>query len=209
MNEAPHVLNSSIASPLDVLIVSERPDHLRPLIRTLGDSSARVSDCFTIRQAREIFSRHPVDLVFTDEYLSDGSYRELLLLNRFGQHATGFVLLLRTGEWEEYLDAMRLGALEVLRCPLQPAEVEATLQRAIADKERRSAARLATESLKAAAGSPTQQDLIFEELLGLAAASLSPANVSAASAGASSSKPSAPSPKSGDHRPRVVRRGVA
>ncbi len=188
---------------LDVLIVSERPDHLRPLIRTLGASSARVSACFTIRQAREIFDRQPVDLVFTDEYLSDGSYRELLLSNRFGQSAVSFVLLLRTGEWEEYLDAMRLGALEVLRCPLQAPEVEATVQRAITEKERRSAARLTAEALNATAES-RQQDLLFEQLLGLAAASLAPAPTSDPSTGAAAN-----TPKPGNRRPKIVRRGVA
>ena len=200
------MLNSLNALPLDVLIVSERPDHLRPLIRTLAASSSKVSACFTIRQAREIFSRQPVDLVFSDEYLSDGSYRDLLLANRFGQNVTSFVLLLRTGEWEEYLDAMRLGALEVLRCPLQPSEVEATLLRAIAQKETRSAARLTAEALKAAAQS-SQQDLIFEQLLELAAASLAPQSSAAA---ASSS--SATATKSGDQRnrrPKAVRRGAA
>jgi DNA-binding NtrC family response regulator len=193
---------------LDVLIVSERPDHLRPLIRTLAASSAKVSACFTVRHAREIFSRQPVDLVFSDEYLSDGSYRDLLLGNRFGQSATSFVLLLRTGEWEEYLDAMRLGALEVLRCPLQPAEVEATVLRAFAQKETRSAARLTTEALKAAAES-SQKNLLFEELLELAAASLAPQSSAAA---ASMSSASSAATKSGDQRhrrPKVVRRGVA
>lgn len=200
------MLNSLSALPLDVLIVSERPDHLRPLIRTLAASSAKVAACFTIRQAREIFSRQTVDLVFSDEYLSDGSYRDLLLGNRFGQHATSFVLLLRTGEWAEYLDAMRLGALEVLRCPLQPGEVETTVLRAIAQKETRSAARLTTEALKAGAES-SQKDLLFEELLGLAAAALVPQSAAAAA----SSSP-ATATKSGDQRnrrPKVVRRGVA
>jgi DNA-binding NtrC family response regulator len=206
VNEAAHLLNSLNGLPLDVLIVSERPDHLRPLVRTLGASSARVSACFTIRQAREIFSRQPVDLVFSDEYLSDGSYRELLLFNRFGQQAASFVLLLRTGEWEEYLGAMRLGALEVLRCPLQPAEVEATVQHAIAQKERNSAARLTAEALKAA-GESSQQDLPFEQLLELAAASLAPASTSSGSAAAASASKAKPRP--GDHRPKVVRRGVA
>jgi DNA-binding NtrC family response regulator len=203
VNEAAHVLNS-----LDVLIVSERPDHLRPLIRTLDASSARVSACFTIRQAREIFSRQRVDLVFTDEYLSDGSYRDLLRSGRFDQHAPAFVLLLRTGEWEEYLDAMRLGALEVLRCPLQPAEVEATVQRAIAQKEKRSAARLTAEALKAA-GESSQQDLLFEELLGLAAASLAPASTSSPSAAAAAAGASTSKPRPNDQRPKVVRRDVA
>lgn len=195
------MLNPLDVLPLDVLIVSERPDHLRPLIRVLDASSARISACFTIRQARAIFSRQPVDLVFSDEYLSDGSYRELLLASRLGQKPASFVLLLRTGEWEEYLDAMRLGALDVLRCPLEAAEVEATALRAIAQKEKRSATRIAADTLSSAAGQLTQQDLLFEELLSLAAAALG-------SEGSSASPP-APAPKTREHQPTVVRRGAA
>ena len=30
-------------------------------------------------------------------------------------------------EWEEYLEALRLGATEVLRCPLQPSDVDLAL----------------------------------------------------------------------------------
>ncbi len=194
---------------LNVLIVSERPDHLRPLVRTLDASSARISACFTVRHAREIFSQQPVDLVFSDERLSDGSYRELLRSGRFGQNAASFVLLLHTGEWEEYLDAMRLGALDVLRCPLQPAEVEATVQRAIAIKQRSSAARQATEALRAAEGEPTQHDHLFEELLGLAAASLGSASAPGYSTPTSAAGSSSAAPKSGDHRTKVARRGVA
>jgi DNA-binding NtrC family response regulator len=204
------VLNSFDLSPLDVLIVSERPDHLRPLIRILDASAARVSACFTIRQAREILSRQSADLLFCDEYLSDGSYRELLQAIRFGQTAASFVLLLHTGEWEEYLDAMRLGVLEVLRCPLDSAEVDATTQRAIAQKARRSAGQLAIEAaskrLRTGDGAtePDQQDLLFDQLLGHAAAALAPTDGSATSAGAST-----PTPQSGEHRPTVIRRGAA
>jgi DNA-binding NtrC family response regulator len=204
------VLNSTNVLPLDVLIVSERPDHLRPLIKILDASSARVSACFTIRQAQEILVRQPADLLFSDEHLSDGSYRELLQASRFGQNVASFVLLLRTGEWEEYLDAMRRGALEVLRCPLEPAEVEATVLRAVAQKEKRSAARLAAEAASQrlqglqtdnAAGEPTQRDLLFDELLGQAAAALASADASAADPQVASQ------PR--DRRPTVIRRDVA
>jgi DNA-binding NtrC family response regulator len=41
--------------------------------------------------------------------------------------ATRFVVMLCTGEWEEYLEALRLGAEEVLRCPLQPTDVDLAL----------------------------------------------------------------------------------
>ena len=202
-SDRPFDVLPSDVMPLDVLIVSERPDHLRSLIRVLDASSARISACFTIRQAQEIFSRQSVDVVFCDEHLSDGSYRELLQASRFPQNAASFVLLLRTGAGEEYLDAiaMRLGALDVLRCPLQPADVEAAAQRTIAQKQERRAARLAAEIAKAGAGGPTQQDLLFDQLLNRAAAALNPESPSARAA------PAVPKPS--DHRPTVVRRDLA
>jgi hypothetical protein len=35
--------------------------------------------------------------------------------------------MLCTGEWDEYLEALHLGAEEVLRCPLQPTDVDLAL----------------------------------------------------------------------------------
>ncbi len=188
-------------SPLDVLIVSERPDHLHPLVRILNSFSARVFASFTIRQAQHIFSSQSVDVIFCDEHLADGSYRELFFPISFGQSAPSFVLLLRVGEWEEYLAAMRLGVLDVLRCPLQPPEVEAALARAVARKQQLGAALEAAKSARVAADGPSAQDLLFEQLLERAAAALvrttAPGNATNIS------------PKPDERRPTVVRKGVA
>ncbi len=37
--------------------------------------------------------------------------------------------MLCTGEWQEYLEALKLGVTEVIRCPLQPTDVELCLIR--------------------------------------------------------------------------------
>jgi DNA-binding NtrC family response regulator len=113
-----------------------------------------------------------MDLVFCDEYLPDGSYRDLLISGRFGKNAGSFVLLLRVGEWEEYLTAMRLGALDVLRCPLQQTEVEAALHRALALKEQRGGGQGLADG--AQDGRLSAEDLQFQELLERAAAALNP-----------------------------------
>jgi DNA-binding NtrC family response regulator len=193
--------DAEVPKPLEVLIVSERPDHLHPLVRILNSSSARVFASFTIRQAQQIFSSQSVDVVFCDEHLADGSYRELFFSISFGRSAPSFVLLLRIGEWEEYLGAMRLGVLDVLRCPLQPPEVEAALARAVTRKQQLGAAREAGKSARVAADGPSAQDLLFEQLLERAAAALGRTTAAADATHLS--------PKPDDRRPTVVRKGVA
>lgn len=166
-----NVPNQHSTTQLDVLIVSERPDHLRTIVAVLGASPARVSACFTVRQAQQIFARQTPDLVLCDEYLSDGTYRDLLLSARFGQNSPAFILLLHKGEWEEYLTAMRLGVMEVLRSPLQRSEVETVVRLSFELKEKQ--IEELPDDVPAASGL-SAQDLVFEELLERAAAALGP-----------------------------------
>lgn len=63
-------------------------------------------------------------MVSYEELLSDGSYCDLLTDVRATWPETRFVALLST---EEYLQAMRLGAQEVLRCPLWSTDVDLVL----------------------------------------------------------------------------------
>jgi hypothetical protein len=44
--------------------------------------------------------------------------------------------MLCTGEWEEYLEALHLGAAEVIRCPLQPTDVDLALIHTMHDRRR-------------------------------------------------------------------------
>jgi DNA-binding NtrC family response regulator len=81
----------------------------------------------TIAQGREALEARPFSVIFCEERLSDGSYRDLLQIIRASSEPTRFVVMLCTGEWEEYLEALRLGAEEVLRCPLQPTDIDLAL----------------------------------------------------------------------------------
>jgi DNA-binding NtrC family response regulator len=78
----------------------------------------------TLRDAREILARQSFGVVFCEERLPDGLYGDLLAEVRLDKRDTRFVVMLCVGEWEEYLNALRLGASEVLRCPLHPTDVD-------------------------------------------------------------------------------------
>jgi DNA-binding NtrC family response regulator len=127
----------------DVLIVSSRTENGKSLIRILGDLPINVFAASTIGQARELLGKHPVEMIFCEEFLPDGTYRELLEFVIAERSSTAFVVTLCTGEWDEYLEATHLGATDVLRCPLQAIDVELVLIRAGRNRNRFSADLLA------------------------------------------------------------------
>jgi DNA-binding NtrC family response regulator len=120
-----------------VLIVSCRPENRKTLVRVLDEFSIDSYVAPTIRDAREVLASQPLSMVFCEERLSDGSYSDLLTSVRATWPETRFVVLLCTGEWEEYLQAMRLGAQEVLRCPLRPTDIDLALIQAMKQNDRK------------------------------------------------------------------------
>jgi DNA-binding NtrC family response regulator len=127
---------------IDALVVSERMEHVQSLVRILDGLLINVYVACTIKQAQEVLGRQPLGLVFCDERISGGSYRELLSASDARRRASRLVVTLQTGEWDEYLEAMRLGAFEVIRCPVQPTDVEMTLINATRDQAHRAAMRM-------------------------------------------------------------------
>jgi DNA-binding NtrC family response regulator len=120
-----------------VLIVSSRTENRDALLNIFEGLPIDTSFAKTLQEARLVLLRNSIDVVFSDESLPDSSYHELLAPLIAEQRATRFVVTLGTGEWDEYLEAMRLGATDVLRCPLQSIEVELVLIRAGRERDQR------------------------------------------------------------------------
>jgi DNA-binding NtrC family response regulator len=119
--------HAEILKQWDVLIVSARGENSQALLRILKDLPIHTFAAASVAQAKQVLSRHPVDLIFCEESLPDGSYRQLLELAIARNKKSRFVVILCTGEWDEYLEAIGLGVTDVLRCPLQSIDVELVL----------------------------------------------------------------------------------
>jgi DNA-binding NtrC family response regulator len=113
--------------PLPILIVSCRPENRKMLTRIFDGLPVDSYVAPTLEEARTALKSRQFAVVFCEERLRDGSYRELMAEVQSNAPDTQFIVLLCTGEWEEYLEALRLGAEEVLRCPLQPTDVDLAL----------------------------------------------------------------------------------
>jgi DNA-binding NtrC family response regulator len=112
---------------VDVLIVSSRIENRRIVLRALEGLHVNTFSASTIDQALEVLSSHPLAVIFCEERVADGSYRELLASITKTRETNRFIVVLSTGEWEEYLEALRLGAAEVLRSPLQAPDIDIAL----------------------------------------------------------------------------------
>lgn len=115
---------------LDTLIISSDLENRKSLLHILEKLSLNVISCSALSEAEDVFSRQEVPLVFCDEILSDGCYRNLLSARKSGQRAPRIVVTIR-GEWDEYLEAMRLGAFDVVRCPFRPTDIEMVIIHAV------------------------------------------------------------------------------
>lgn len=112
---------------LPVLVVSCRPENRKLLMHLFDGLPIDAYSALSIQQAKEALQLRPFSLLFCEERLSDGSYTDLLRHVHLANDSTRFVVLLCTGEWEAYLEALRLGGEEVLRCPLRPTNIDLAL----------------------------------------------------------------------------------
>lgn len=114
-----------------VVVVTPHFEVRQPLVRALEALSADVITCSTLTQVMEVLSKQPVDLVFCDEHLTEGSYSDLIHAN-LGEHKTPRVVVATgTGEWELYFDAVGKGAFDVVRSPWYSTDVEMIVIRAM------------------------------------------------------------------------------
>jgi hypothetical protein len=88
----------------DILVVSARLENKMALLRILQGLPVSAFTAPTVQQAHEVLSTHSIRVIFCEENFADGSYRDLLAAVRTSQIRTPLVLMLSTGEWEEYLE---------------------------------------------------------------------------------------------------------
>jgi CheY-like chemotaxis protein len=99
------------------LVTSSSLECRRVLLRMLEDLKVNTFASATLAEAEEVLSRQEVALVFCDDHLAEGTYRDLLQTLRTRKKAPHIVVTTRIGEWKDYLEALGLGASDMMPHP--------------------------------------------------------------------------------------------
>ena len=119
----------------DVLVASGNFEHRRSLIRILEELPLNVISVSTFQQAEEVLARQHISLLFSDQRLADGSYKQLLNHTQSAGQTPRVVL---TTEESDPVDLQELDYRHVLgtvKYPFQATDVELQIIRAAHEEQ--------------------------------------------------------------------------
>ena len=123
--------------PWQIVIASADVEDRRAMVNILAKQGLDPIVAASVAECRESMRQENVGLIFCARSLADGDYRDLLLAARGSKNRTRIVLTTRITDWDEYLDAMRLGAFDVISAPCRPTDMEWMILQALRDEHAR------------------------------------------------------------------------
>lgn len=114
----------------DVLVASANFEHRRELVRILEELPLNVISVSTFQQAEEVLSRQRITLMFSDQRLPDGSFRELLNHTHSVKQPPRVVLTTEASDPVDPRDMAECGVLGMVKYPFQATDVEMQIIRA-------------------------------------------------------------------------------
>lgn len=113
-----------MSTVLDAIVLSSDLESRRQLKRVLDGSGIDTLCSSSISDCQQILASRGTDLIFCDSSLADGTYRDLLGTLQLAKWKVKVVVTSRVAGWEEFSEAARLGAFDMIATPCAATEVE-------------------------------------------------------------------------------------
>jgi len=113
-----------VASQPSVLVACNDCESRCALASILEDLGLDLVFASSVDQARAILLGRPIRLVFCEDALPDGSFRDVLHTLKLAGSRVPLVVCSLLGEMDEYLEAMESGAFDFISPPFRPTELE-------------------------------------------------------------------------------------
>jgi len=120
-----------MALAFQALVASSDSEVCRALTRILGRHGVEPVFSSTAEEAKAALVRGPISLVFCEERLSDGSFRDVLGEVKRSARLVPLVVVSRLGDWDKCLEALCLGVHDYVAYPFQGAEIESVIHQAL------------------------------------------------------------------------------
>ena len=126
-----------MTTPWEVVVVSSDLESRRNLSAILTRQGIDPICTSNLRECREVLSQRNVGIIFCDSHLSDGTYKEFLGGYRSREERPRVIVTSRHSEWDEFKEAIRFGAFDVIGMPCRPTDVEWMIIQARRDDRKR------------------------------------------------------------------------
>jgi DNA-binding NtrC family response regulator len=113
------------------LVVSSDEEVRRKLGQILGQCGFAPVFASTVTESGMALAGQEVLIVLCDDCLPDGKYVDIVKLVGQSDTKVRVVVVSQTGEWAEYLKAIRAGAFDYLAYPPIPGELQRIIQNAV------------------------------------------------------------------------------
>jgi DNA-binding NtrC family response regulator len=117
------------------LVASSHLECRRVMLRILEDLKVNTFASATLAEAKKVLSGQGVASVFCEDRLANRTYRDLLQTLRMWRKAPHIVVTTRKGEWKDYLEALGLGASDMIQYSYRSTEVELNVIRAMRGRD--------------------------------------------------------------------------
>jgi DNA-binding NtrC family response regulator len=112
-----------IVSFIQVLVVGSDVENRTALVDILEECGLDPVIASNVEETGNILARRPAHVVFCEDNLSDGSFREILRLVKATRPEIQVVVSSKLGDVEEYIEAMNLGAFDFIAPPYRDTDV--------------------------------------------------------------------------------------
>jgi DNA-binding NtrC family response regulator len=116
-----------------VLVIFPSDENRGALLKAIAEAGSVPLICHTFEEAREIMKCKHIQIIVCEDHLPRAAVQAILKLAKHRRRPIPVVISSRTGEWEEFLRALRQGAFDYLSSPPQPGEVKRVLELALAE----------------------------------------------------------------------------
>jgi two-component system response regulator PilR (NtrC family) len=115
----------------EVLVAAASPENRSALTKVLLGMGLKTAISSSVREAQAILSAKPVSLVFCEDKFTDGDYLDVLRAVKRTAEKAPVVVSSQSHDWNEYLEALRLGAFEFMDGPVRAIDVEMIVRYAL------------------------------------------------------------------------------
>jgi DNA-binding NtrC family response regulator len=115
------------------LVVSSDDQVRGKLAEILGQCGVAAVLACTVTESAAALAADKVVVVLCQDYMTDGRYRDIVEMAAALGARVPVIVVSRTGDWPEYLTAIRDGAFDYVAYPLIPGELQRTIENALGE----------------------------------------------------------------------------